>query len=418
MRRALDIDRMKTHMRVSDVRGYSRLAIEATLGITRLVEVMHRNIAPRSADFARFARQPAPGISGFVYRSIRGITNLVGAGVDLALDGLAPIVAGSASSRQRVAILSALNGVLGDHLEATANPLAIPMQLRREGRPLELTREGLKGATGKVLLLVHGLCMNEMQWRRKGHDHAAALAVDGGFTAIYLRYNSGLHISTNGRAFAEKIEALLHAWPVPIETLAILAHSMGGLVARSAVHYGGLAHHEWPRHLRQIVFLGTPHQGAPLERAGNWIDRILDASPYTTAFADLGRIRSAGIKDLRLGSLLDEDWQGKDRFARAGRHHVALPAGVACYAIAAALAKHPGVLAKRLLGDGLVPLDSALGRDAHGHDTLAIPKARQWIGYGMSHLDLLDREEVYAQLKRWLCDAPWSPPSAAQEAAA
>ena len=209
-------------------------------------------------------------------------------------------------------------------------------------------------------------------------------------------------VSTNGKALAEKIEALLRAWPVPIETFAILAHSMGGLVARSAVHYGELANHEWPRHLRQIVFLGTPHQGAPLERAGNWIDQILDKSPYTTAFADLGRIRSAGITDLRFGSLLDEDWQGRDRFARPELHHVALPHGVACYAVAAAIAKHPGGSAKRLLGDGLVPLDSALGR-VQGPNSLAIPKARQWVGFDMNHLDLLDHKDAYAQLKRWLC---------------
>lgn len=396
--------RMTTHVRVSDARGYSRLALEATLGVTNIVEVMHHHIARRSGIFAPSTRQPARGISGFVYRSVRGITRLVGAGIDLGLAGLAPWFSSDISSRERDAMLSALNGVLGDHLEATANPLAIPMQLRRDGRPWQQASDGSGGATGKVLLLVHGLCMNDLQWRRAGHDHGAALAVDGGFTPVYLRYNSGLHVSTNARALAGEIEALLQSWPVQIETLAILAHSMGGLVARSAVHYGKLAHHEWPRHLRQLVFLGTPHDGAPLEQAGNWIDRTLDMSPYTAAIADLGKIRSAGITDLRSGNLLDEDWQGKDRFTRAGRHHVPLPTGVACYAVAAAIAKHPGGPAQRWLGDGLVPLDSALGRGAEGHNSLAIPPNRQWVGFGMNHLDLLHNKKVYTQLKRWLCD--------------
>jgi len=186
-------------------------------------------------------------------------------------------------------VLSALNGVLGDHLEASTNTLAIPMQLRREGEPLDLTRDGLRGVTGRVLLIVHGLCMNDLQWRRNGHDHGAALAADGGFTPVYVRYNSGLHISANGQALAEQIEALVRAWPVPIDELVIVAHSMGGLVARSACHYGALARHDWLQNLHQIVFLGTPHQGAPLERGGNWTDLILGSSPYTIAFARLGK---------------------------------------------------------------------------------------------------------------------------------
>ena len=232
----------------------------------------------------------------------------------------------------------------------------------------------------------------------------SASSVDGGFTPVYLRYNSGLHISLNGRALAEQIEALLRAWPVPIDELVIIAHSMGGLVARSACHYGERACHDWLRHLRHMVFLGTPHHGAPLERGGNWVDLILDASPYTTAFARLGKIRSAGITDLRHGSLIDEDWEGKDRFARSRRNHVIpLPSQVKCYAVAASIAEKRGARIKQLLGDGLVPLDSALGRHADASESLTFPKTRQWVGYGMNHMDLLDRKEVYAQLRRWLC---------------
>ncbi|MHB8474625.1 MAG: esterase/lipase family protein, partial [Gammaproteobacteria bacterium] len=279
-----------------------------------------------------------------------------------------------------------------------------PMQLRRDGKPLELTRKGLRGATGRVLLMVHGLCMNDLQWRRNGHDHAVALAADGNFTRVYLRYNSGLHVCLNGRALAEQIEVLLRAWPVPIDELVIIAHSMGGLVARSACHYGERACHDWLRHLRHMVFLGTPHHGAPLERGGNWVDLILDASPYTTAFARLGKIRSAGITDLRHGSLLDEDREDKDRFARSRRNRVVpLPSGVKCYAVAASIAEKRGARVKQLLGDGLVPLDSALGRHADASKSLSFPKTRQWVGYGMNHMDLLDRKQAYAQLKRWLC---------------
>jgi pimeloyl-ACP methyl ester carboxylesterase len=246
--------------------------------------------------------------------------------------------------------------------------------------------------------------MNDLEWRRKGHDHGAALAAEAGYTPVYLHYNSGLHISTNGRMFADQIESLLHAWPVPVDELMILAHSMGGLVARSACHYGALAHHDWLRHLRKIIFLGTPHYGAPLERGGNWVDVVLDASPYTTAFARLGKIRSAGITDLRHGSMVDADWEDRDRFARLRRKQavVPLPQNVACFAIAASIAKKTGESRKQLLGDGLVPLASALGQHENARNSLPFPKTRQWVGYGMNHMDLLDRKEVYVRISRWL----------------
>jgi pimeloyl-ACP methyl ester carboxylesterase len=398
------MSKKERHVRISDMRGYSRLAIDATLGLTTLVEIMHHNILRTPGILGKPTRHPARGITGFVYKSIRGVTRLVGGSIDRVLGQLTPLLDDGISSSEREAVLSALNGVLGDHLEASANTLAIPMQLRREGKPLELTRDGPRGATGKVLLVVHGLCMNDLQWRRHGHDHAAALAADGGFSPVYVRYNSGLHVSTNGRALSEQIEALVHAWPVPIDELAIVAHSMGGLVMRSACHYGTLARHDWLRHLRQVVFLGTPHHGAPLERGGNWVNLILESSPYTIAFARLGKIRSAGITDLRFGSLLDEDWQGKNRFARSRpTRFLALPSGVKCFAVAASIAQKTAAPVKRLLGDGLVPLDSALGRHVDPGRNLAFPKNRQWVGYGMNHMDLLDRKAVYMQLKRWLC---------------
>lgn len=403
------------HIHASDLRGLGRLAADATLGITDLVETMHHNITRAPGVLGTPTRKPMKGITGFVYRSIRGVTRLVGGGVDLALANLVPLVEQEPSSATREAVVAALNGVLGDHLAASANPLAIPMRLRRGARPLELTRQALAEAIprpqGRILLLVHGLCMSDLAWERNGHDHGAALAADPAvqppFTPLYLHYNSGLHVSTNGREFAGLLEALVKAWPVHIEEIAIVAHSMGGLVARSAFHYGTSAGHEWPRRVAKIVFLGTPHDGAPLERGGNWVNVVLDASPYTFAFARLGKLRSAGITDLRHGSLLDEDWAGKDRFARsrratANRKAVALPEGVKCCAVAATLAKEAGGLGGRLAGDGLVPVPSALGQGTSPEVALAFPESRQWIGYGLHHLDLLDSADVYDRIRRWL----------------
>jgi hypothetical protein len=153
-----------------------------------------------------------------------------------------------------------------------------------------------------------------------------------------------------------------------------------------------------------LVCMGTPHHGAPLERAGNGVDLMLSATPYAAPFARLGKLRSAGITDLRHGNLLDEDWVGRDRFARGSdrRQPVPLPDGVRCFAVAASIGEAAGDLKDRLLGDGLVPLDSALGRHKQAARTLAFAEDRQWIGYGMNHLDLLSRSEVFAQLKQWL----------------
>ena len=217
--------------------------------------------------------------------------------------------------------------------------------------------------------------MSDLQWTRQNHDHGAALAHDLGYTPIYLSYNSGLHVSTNGRAFAEALEALVAAWPVEIEQFVIIGHSMGGLVARSACLTAEAAGQAWRKKLDKLVFLGTPHHGAPLERIGNWVDVILGKTPYAAAFGRLGKIRSAGVTDLRYGNLRDEDWQGRDRFAREPdpRRPAPLPKGVACYAIAATTAAAPGAMQDLLLGDGLVPVMSALGRHRDSAQALKSP---------------------------------------------
>ncbi len=397
----------KLPVRADDLRAWSHLAVTATLGVTDLCEQLHHNISRLPGVFGDAVVEPTRGITGFVYRSIRGVTRGVGGGVDRVLARL-PEPRDASSSPAREALLAALNGVVGDHLAATANPLAIGMGLRRDGRALVLEREALQrdlgAVSGRIVVLAHGLCMSDLQWRRNGHDHGAALARDARYTPVYLHYNSGLHISSNGRAFSARLQALVDAWPVPIEELVLLGYSMGGLVARSACHQAPALGHDWPRHLHRIVFVGTPHAGSPLERHGNRIGELLDASPYTAAFARLGRLRSAGITDLRHANLVDGDWQGHDRFARGEGvgESVPLPRGVTAYAIAGTLSRKPGGLRGAFVGDGLVPVASALGRHARIERDLGLPRARQWIGHGISHLDLLDSEAVYARLLAWL----------------
>jgi pimeloyl-ACP methyl ester carboxylesterase len=269
----------------------------------------------------------------------------------------------------------------------------------------------MPGATGKVLLLIHGLCMNDLQWhaQRNGQvvDHGEALASNLGYTPVYLRYNSGLHTSQNGHELSALLEQLVTHWPTPIEELTVVAHSMGGLLTRSAFHYAKQDRLRWPDCLKNMVFLGTPHHGAPLERAGNWVDVILGSTPYTAPFAKLGQLRSAGITDLRWGNVLDADWQGHDRFHRKpdNRQLVPLPEGVACYAVAATMAPKRGALADRLIGDGLVPLHSALGQHDDPQRSLVFAKTSQWIAYRTGHMALLSSPEVTRQMVQWLTPA-------------
>ena len=406
-------DARKQHIHATDLHGASRLAIDATIGLTNLVENMHRNISRMPGIFGTTAEDPTSGITGFVYRSIRGVTRAIGDGLDLSLGQVAEMVKQESPSNAREAVVAALNGVLGDHLVSSGNPMAIPMQLRRDGEALTLTKKALSRdipqASGRILLLVHGLCMSDLQWQRNGHDHGALLAADPAFatpfTNVYLYYNSGQHISVSGRAFAGQIQALLKAWPVPVEEINIIAHSMGGLVTRSACDFAEQDGHAWLRALRKIIFLGTPHFGAPLERGGNWVNVVLGASPYTAAFARLAKIRSAGITDLRHAGVRDEDWEEQDRFAAASSaktHDVPLPTGVQCYAIAASIGKKSGSAAGRMLGDGLVPVHSALGQHKNPARNLVFAKPHLWITHDMNHMDLLDRKIVYRRIRKWL----------------
>jgi pimeloyl-ACP methyl ester carboxylesterase len=401
---------MADYLRVhgADLRGINRLTLAGIAGVVDLVEAMHYNIASVPGILAKPRRERTTGITRLVYQSIRGVVGIVEYGLDKLLARLDPLLGERSTWPGREALLAALNGVLGDYLASSRNPLAITMRLRRGGIPLPVERNALAAAvpqaSGKVVVLLHGLCMNDLQWSRKRHDHGAALARDLAYTPVYLRYNSGLHISVNGRAFADLLETLVQCWPVPMTELVLIGHSMGGLVVRSACHYGELARHDWRRGVDKIVFLGTPHHGAPLERGGNWVDVLLSSSAYSAPLARLGRIRSAGITDLRFGNLVDEDWNTRDRF-KAGsdpRVVVQLPEGVACYAVAATTGKTAGDLTDRLIGDGIVPLASALGRHANPKLALTFDESRQWVAYGINHLDLLSQPEVYARIKQWL----------------
>ena len=415
----------RKHLRASDLRGVVQLAAQATTGASRIAEGVHQSVWSTLGVAGGKGKAQTGGLTGLIYSTVRGIAQLAGLGVDKLLGALQPLIesaeAAPSGSPQREAALAALNGVMGDRLAASANPLAARMSLRCQGEALDWNAlpKDLKPG-GKIVILIHGLCMNDLQWyaQREGVavDHGQALAAALDYTPLYLRYNTGLHTSQNGRELAAQLEQLVTHWPVPVKEITIVAHSMGGLVTRSAVVYArqGVKHSaphgamRWPQHLKHIVFLGTPHHGAPLERAGNWVDVLLGATPYSKPFVKLTTLRSAGITDLRFGYVIDEDWIGHDRFRRSPdrRVPVPLPAGVACYTVAATMAAKRSVLADRLTGDGLVPLRSALGQHDDARHTLAFAKTSQFIAYRTGHLALLYSMEVQQQLLRWLTPVP------------
>ena len=384
---------MSPRINPADLLGLSRLAKDATAGMVEVAATMHGAIVDAILP-GTAAQKTAGGSAAAVYAAIQTITGLVGDGLDAMVASLASTSEQAHSTPEREAVLAALNGIVGHHLAETRNPLAIPMTLRQNGVPLQF--EAQTGS--RVLVLAHGLCMNDLQWTRSGHNHGAALAAEFGWTPVYVNYNSGLHVSTNGRAFAAMLEALVGQWPEPISELAIIGHSNGGLLARSAHYYGTQAGHRWPRLLRSIVFLGTPHHGSLLERGGNWLHVLLAMTPYSAPLASIASIRSAGITDLRYGNLLDEDWHDTDRFHPNGdrRRALPLPEGILCFAIAA------NQTGGDVFGDGLVGVDSALGRHSDPLRALAFPASHQWVGSEMNHWDLLSHPSVYTHIRKWL----------------
>ncbi len=376
---------------VDNWRGAARLAVEATRGATDLVQVMHRTIAGGAPVVGGLIEPVVAMFSAPAYATIRGVTACVGAALDAALAQLADLPRDGAPAPEREAVQAVLNGVLGDYLSETGNPLALEMALLDDRRRMAAAIPDAR----RVLVLVHGSSMAPHQWTRHGHDHGEALARDLGYTVAYLRYNSGLHISTNGRAFAELLEERL----ATAEEIVVLGHSMGGLVARSACRQAEIAGHVWRSKLKALVCLGSPHHGAPLERVGSWVHALLGVSSYSAPLGRLARLRSAGVTDMRFGNVLDEHWRDCDRFEVGGdaRTPLALPAGVACYAIAATRSPGPDL---RLRGDGVVPVASALGE--HPQPALALDFRRTWVGFGMDHFDLLDHPRVYEAIHRWL----------------
>lgn len=303
-----------------------------------------------------------------------------------------------------------LNGILGSFLADSNNGLAIQAGFYRQNKKLSaqtLTRE----TTNKICIWVHGLVCDETFWQFKPEgeeektSYGQLLRDDLQFTPFFYRYNSGLHISENGQLFADLLQDLFQASSANIQELILVGHSMGGLVCRSACYYGQKNNHSWLQALQKMILIGSPHLGAPLEKLGNIASNVLENIPvsYTKKIGTILNLRSKGIKDLRFGNVIDEDWQGtnEDALLQNTRIDIPLYSGAEYFVISGTISKNPENIFSNWFGDSLVRKGSALGKSSDGKDILLIQPDNHREFPAISHIGLCHSLEVYQQILTW-----------------
>jgi pimeloyl-ACP methyl ester carboxylesterase len=400
-----------------EVRSLARLAFGELGDAAAGLYGFHRAVAGRAFRATGPGGAPArvvhDAIAERMYDGVAGAFRLIGSVADAGL-GRRQVADGRAlSSTPRGAlVVGALTGLVGDRLEREGSDLHQPMAARLDGRPVPPEPEALRAAypdaTGLLVVFVHGLMESEFSWRLgagpDGETYASRLREELGFTPVELRYNTGCHISENGVELADLLEGLVAAWPVKVEQIALVGHSMGGLVARSACRQAAERGDSWVSSVRHVVSLGSPHMGAPLAQGVHWASAALHALPETRPLASLLRRRSAGIRDLRHGSLVDADWRGRDPDAlrAAACQEVPLLDGATHCFVAATVLPNPRHPVSRLVGDFLVLEDSASGRGR----TRRIPFEAEHglVVGGTHHIALLNHPVVYERLHDWLAD--------------
>ncbi|MGH2845718.1 MAG: esterase/lipase family protein [Thermoleophilaceae bacterium] len=397
---------------VDELRSLARLGFGELRDATGGIGAVHRALATRAFRMSGAGAGPArllhDTISGGVYAGIRGATALAGRAADTALGRRAVGDGRALSASPRGAlVVGVLDGLIGDALEREGSDLQEPMSVRVGGRAVEATPSAVAAAipdaTPRMVVFVHGLMETEHSWRVGAEEpYAARLRRDLGRSPVELRYNSGRHISENGRALADLLEELTEAWPVEVEEIALVGHSMGGLVARSACHAAFERGDEWGDRVRHVISLGSPHMGAPLAQAVHWASAGLHVLPETRPLASFLRRRSAGIRDLRQGSLVEADWRGCDPDALRARacQEVPLLEGATHCFVAATITRSPRHPVARVLGDCLVLEPSASGRSRARRISFEVEHGMH-LG-GTHHLALLNHPAVYRRMRDWL----------------
>lgn len=394
--------------------------------ITDTTRDMHQSIAGRGFDhtarwlgpLVRPVRIVHDTVTTATYAAVRtGLSAAISAGGRAAAalradDG--PSVLDRPRASRSVAVV---NGVLGDRLDRQRSPLGMAMTLRHEGHDLPATPQALGiahgGSGGRIAVFVPGLCETEAVWHHRAEQwhpddaptHGDRLRADLGLAPLWVRYNTGRRVSDNGTDLDALLESVVRHWPLPVEQLVIVGYSMGGLVARAALHQAAARGGAWPRRLTHVVSLGSPHHGAPMEKLGNVATWALGVFAQSRALGVFFNHRSSGIKDLRFGNVTDADWRGHDPDALLQDTRVDAPPaeGIVHHAVGAVMGGRLGAV----IGDGMVRLPSATGR--HRHRPLAFHGRIRVDGLG--HTALRNHPEVYRHLRALLADAPTPTPT-------
>lgn len=315
-------------------------------------------------------------------------------------------------SGERMGYLSILNGVIGDMLERQKNRYSIPMALYAGEKRLPVTRSSLDrldlGEGGRISVLAHGSCNSEKDWgfdRTPLADYGSLLRDDLGYYPFYLRYNSGLHISTNGKKLSDLLEDLVRRDPQKVREIVLIGHSMGGLIFRSACYYGKKERRRWVKLVRKIFYLGSPHFGTHFEKFGKLTTTILRLIPSipTRVLGSLIELRSDGIKDLRHGYLTDQDWEdvSADDLFHVHQNKIPLLKTADHYLICGTISKAADSRIGRLFGDGMVHPGSGTGRGLLPTSRIPFPEDHCRIFPGVSHYSMLKSRMVYRQIRRW-----------------
>lgn len=413
-------------MRADEMRDTGVLAGTELSQLADVVHEVHKAAAGRlfglPGKHAMPIRRLHDGIAAIAYGStMLGVKYLPPVAGMVAAAFQDPKAASSHDTPRGRFVLGAVNGLRGDYVAENQVALAAHMRMRLHGGqlrrvPANLAADAAQGgtSTGRLAIFAHGLCETDLcwsfaaekRWGERRTTYGSMLLADDGWTPIYLNFSTGVHISANGLELADQLEELVQLWPVPVTEIAIIGHSLGGLVGRSAAHQGQALEHRWVPKLRHIVGLGTPHLGAPLERFANWGTHRLAQLPETRPIAAWLNKRSVGIKDLRYGAMIEDDWLGfdvdellQDRCTTA----TFLP-GVAYSVASATISREP---------EGLFAMDLLVQHSsAHGVGKLrSIPFEQDrtfHLGGRKHHFDLLADPLVYEKLREWLAGADGS----------
>lgn len=369
------------------------------------VRDMHQAVARRAFGATRVVGGKVPeslhdAVVTSIYGAISGFLRLSSGSVRaLAARGVGRPVESSRFGRQ---VVSAVNGLIGDELRMLDDPQAIVMAVRKDGADVPATgwqvAEAFRGAGSHLVVFLHGLCESDESW---GSVYSQRILDDTDGTPVMIRYNTGLHVSENGKHLDVLLEQLVASWPVDVTRITLVGHSMGGLVARAATNHATASGKTWHHLVRDVVCLGTPHTGARLEKVAHVGSRVLRFLPETRPFSAILESRSAGIVDLRHGYITRDEWEGQDLTAQWGLDRIAAaPLPHAEYHFVAATLgasqRHP---LSSVLGDVLVHFSSATGVGRSGP---VVEGARFEYIPSAHHFALLSHPRVADWLAEWL----------------